>query len=115
MSLTIAKLLRYGVLIAGALMLAGWCTLLDFSHNPLAAFHEYQSSNLEQSLRIALEAGQWGLLLAYLGLAVLISLPLLRVFLTALLFLKQKEKAMAILSFFVLAVLILSFSLGIEL
>lgn len=115
LELRISLLLRWGVLLAGAFLLVGWVTLLDFSQNPLAAFHEYKGESLKQSLQTAVDNGQWGLLVAYLGLVLLISLPLLRVLMTAILFVKQKEKVLAVIAFFVFAALILSFSLGIEL
>lgn len=115
LELRISLLLRWGVLLAGAFMLIGWITLLDFSQNPLAEFHEYKGEGLKQSLQTALDNGQWGLLVAYLGLALLISLPLLRVLMTAVLFVKQKERVLAAIAFVVFATLILSFSLGIEL
>lgn len=115
LELKIALLLRWGVMAAGALMLIGWMTLLDFSHNPLAAFHEYKGESLKHGLQTALDNGAWGLLVAYLGLGLLISLPLLRVLMTAVLFVKQKERVLAAIAFFVFAALILSFTLGIEL
>lgn len=115
LELKISKLLRWGVLAAGLLMALGWISLLDFSQNPLAAFHDYKGEPLTESLETALQNQQWGLLAAYAGLIVLISLPLLRVLMTAILFIKQKEKTLAAIAFFVFAILILSFSLGIEL
>lgn len=115
LELKISILLRWGVLTAGALMMIGWATMLDFSQNPLAAFHDYKGESFEHSLQNAFENQQWGLLVAYAGLIVLIALPLLRVLLTGILFVKQKEKALAAIAFFVFAILILSFSLGIEL
>jgi len=114
LELKISKLLRYGVMLAGAFMLFGWITLLDFSKNPLEAFHDYQHKSFEQSLQSAFESQQWGLLIAYFGLILLISLPLLRVLMTAILFIKQKEKTLAFAAFFVFVVLIISFSLGVE-
>jgi uncharacterized membrane protein len=115
LELRISVLLRWGVLLAGAFMLIGWASMLDFTQNPLAAFHDYKSESLKDSLHSAVSHQQWGLLIAYAGLALLISLPLLRVLMTAILFIKQKEKVLAAIAFFVFATLILSFSLGIEL
>jgi len=115
LELRISWLLRWGVLFAGALLFVGWMTFLDFSQNPLAEFQDYKNESLQQSVGSALDRGDWGLFIAYLGLALLISLPLIRVLMTALLFLKQKEKILATVAFLVFATLILSFSLGIEL
>jgi len=75
LELRISWLLRWGVFLAGALLFTGWMTFLDFSQNPLAKFQEYKNESLQQSLRSALVSGDWGLLIAYLGLALLISLP----------------------------------------
>lgn len=115
LELKISALLRWGVLLAGAFMLIGWASMLDFTQNPLAAFHDYKGESLHDSLQSALTNQQWGLLIAYVGLVILISLPLLRVLMTAILFVKQKEKVLATIAFIVFATLILSFSLGIEL
>jgi uncharacterized membrane protein len=115
LELKISKLLRWGVLLAGALMLLGWMSFLDFSQNPLANFHDYKGENLKLSLESAVEHHQWGLLIAYAGLTILICLPLLRVFMTGILFVKQKERILAVVAFIVFVILILSFSLGIEL
>lgn len=111
----IANLLRWGVLLAGGFLFVGWMSFLDFSQNRLASLHEYTDVSLSESLQTALQHSQWGLLMAYMGLALLVSLPLLRVLMTAFLFIQQKEKLLATVAFFVFAILLLSFSLGIEL
>jgi uncharacterized membrane protein len=115
LELKIAKLLRWGVLSAAALMLFGWISFLDFSKNPLLKFHNYKEESLKQSLESAIQNHQWGILIAYVGLGFLISLPCIRVLMTGVLFIKQKERALAVAAFFVFTILILSFSLGIEL
>ena len=115
LELRISKLLRYGVVVAGAFMLIGWMTILDFYHNPLLTFQIYQHQPFVQSIANAWQKRVWGLLLAYTGLIVLISLPVLRVLLTAILFWRQKEKFLSGIAFFVFAALVVSFSLGIEL
>lgn len=115
LELKISKLLRIGVIAAGSLMLLGWISFLDFSQNPLIAFQSYKDESLVESLQTSLQNHDWGLLIAYAGLMILISLPLLRVLMTGILFVKQKEKILAGIAFFVFAILIISFSLGIEL
>lgn len=114
LEMKISHLLRWGVLLSGALLLIGWMSFMDFSQNPLAAFHEYKEETLAQSLQHAWQKESWGLLVAYAGLMLLISLPLLRVLVTGILFLKQKEKLLASLAFVVFGILIFSFYLGIE-
>lgn len=111
----VARMLRIGVAIAGLLMLAGWMTFLDFSENPLTRFHEYQNIPLAVTLREAWAHGNGGLLTAYLGLALLVSLPVIRVLMTAVLFTKQRQKILAGIAYFVFAMLLASLVLGIEL
>ncbi|RYZ64450.1 MAG: DUF1634 domain-containing protein, partial [Proteobacteria bacterium] len=41
MELRISKFLRYGVLVAGALMLVGWFGTVSFSGNPFDTFQVY--------------------------------------------------------------------------
>ncbi|MBC7371727.1 MAG: DUF1634 domain-containing protein [Bdellovibrionaceae bacterium] len=111
----ISKLLRYGVMLAGALMFVGWMSMLDFTQNPLLAFHDYREVTFVHSIGYAWRDKVWGLLTAYAGLILLISLPLSRVLMTAILFWRQKERLLSGIAFFVFAALIISFSLGIEL
>lgn len=111
----VARMLRVGVIIAGVMMLGGWFTFMDFTGNPLVNFHEYKEMPLLESLELAREQSNWGLLLAYAGLALLVSLPIVRVFMTAVLFTKQRQKILAGIAYFVFFILIISLTLGIEL
>jgi uncharacterized membrane protein len=54
------------------------------------------------------------MLLSYAGLIALISLPVLRVLLTMILFLKQKEYILAVVAALVLIGLFVSFTFGME-
>lgn len=110
----ISQLLRWGVIHAEILLLLGWISFFDFNQNPLLKFQDYKSESLLKSLSFALQNHQWGLLMAYAGLAVLISLPILRVLMTGILFAKQKSHILALASFLVFAILLFSFTLGIE-
>lgn len=114
LELFIAKLLRYGVLLAGLLMLIGWASQLSFSHDVFAPFHVYKEVRLYEALEQATALKQWGALTAYAGLIVLVSLPLIRVLMTLLVFLKKKDFALAAISGLVLAGLALSIVLGFE-
>ena len=114
LELFISKMLRLGVLVSGALLLIGWMTQIQFTENPFLAFHEYHALPLSQFLGQLWAAGDWGMLVSFAGLFVLISLPLLRVLLTAILFLRQGERKLALIAAFVLIMLLISFSLGIE-
>lgn len=115
LELKISKVLRYGVLIAGSFILVGWAMEIQWSGNPFSGFQKYREEPLFRHLRLILDTGEWGFLCAYFGLALLISLPLVRVLMTAYLFFRQREYAMAAIAGFVLFGLILGISLGFEL
>lgn len=111
----VAKLLRVGVIIAGLLMAVGWFTFLDFSANPLVEFHEYKSVPLVESLQLALQTHNWGLLISYAGLGLLVSLPMIRVLMTGFIFAYQRQRVLAGIAFFVFFILMVSLTLGVEL
>lgn len=114
MELKISKFLRLGVFISGMIILIGWIMSFKPSSNPFDALQTYRSFNLLDSLQMHFILQNWGMIIAYVGLSLLISLPVLRVLLTTILFMKQKEKTMALIGAIVLIGLILSFSFGIE-
>jgi uncharacterized membrane protein len=115
LELKIAKFLRVGVIVAGIIMFAGWITQFQLTGNPFFNFETYDKIPLIELLQFHLYRKHWGVLLSYAGLFSLISLPLIRVLLTAILFLKQKEFILALIAFTVLIGLLISMSLGIEL
>lgn len=115
LELKIAKFLRIGVIIAGVIMFAGWMAQFKFNGDPFFNFQTYDHIPLQDLIGLHLHRQHWGALLSYLGLAALISLPLIRVLLTAILFLRQKEFALALIALTVLMGLIFSMYLGIEL
>lgn len=113
LELRIARLLRLGVFAAAFFITIGWLGTTDFDGADIfSQFHEYHSIPLQEQLHEAWTTRSWMRLTSYFGLAVLISLPVLRVLLTVVLFLRQKEKAMAGIALFVLSALTLSFALG---
>ncbi len=114
LELFIARFLRYGVLIAGALMLAGWLAELSFSVNTFEHFRVYHETRLHDALLGAWTDGRWGLLTSYLGMFVLISLPLMRVLMTFAVFVKKRDYALAGISAVVIFSLALSLALGFE-
>lgn len=114
MELKISKFLRAGVVISGIIILIGWAMSFKPDSDPFANLQTYSSFNLIDSLQMHAILQNWGKLIAYFGLTILISLPVLRVLLTVLLFIKQREKTMALIGAIVLIGLILSFSLGVE-
>lgn len=110
----IAKFLRYGVLLAGLVIFIGWMSQINFQRNIFDEFHVYQNMPLTETLSFLWLQHSYGLLIAYTGLMLLISLPLLRVILTAGLFIVEKDYLMAACALLVLAGLAFSFALGFE-
>ncbi len=115
LELKIAKFLRYGVLFAGLIIVVGWVMLFKFSGNPFFNFDTYDRIPFIDLVKFNIHRKNWGALVSYSGLIALISLPLIRVFMTIFLFLKQKEFALAGIALIVLSGLIASMFLGIEL
>lgn len=110
--LGIAKMLRVGVLLSGILMMIGWAARISFSDNIFTHFQVYHEKSLLLSLQSLFENRDWPLLLSYIGLGVLISLPILRVLLTLFMFLRDREYALAASAFLVLVGLAIGISLG---
>jgi uncharacterized membrane protein len=115
LELNISRFLRSGVMISGILMLTGWIMRTKISGNPFFNFETYDHIPLSDLIAFHLKNKDWGSLLSYLGLIVLMSLPIIRVLLTSILFLKQKEYLLSFISLSVFLGLILSILLGAEL
>ena len=115
LELFIAYLLRVGVLSAGALMLIGWIVEIDFTRNVFIQFATYRDLRLVDALRELYDGERWGVLISYLGMTVLILLPLVRVMMTLVIFVKNRDFILAGISALVLTGLVLSFALGFEL
>jgi uncharacterized membrane protein len=112
MELKLAKLLQRGVLISGLMLLVGWMSSFELNHNPFNNLKIYHHISLIKGLEIAFMLEEWGRLLSFLGLGVLITLPTLRVMMTIMLFIKDNEKTMAAVASLVFLGLIYSFGLG---
>ncbi len=115
LELKISYFLRYGVFASAFFLAISYLGQIFSKDDRLSKFKVYEPVPLVTTIRSALEAQDYFLLSAIVGLSVLISLPIIRVLLTGLLFLKAKEWAMASCAILVFAVLLLSFFLGIEL
>ena len=115
LELKISKFLRFGVLFAGALMLVGWVMSIKFTSNPFVGFQTYDHISIQELIFFHLKRKDYGALVSYAGLFALISLPLIRVFLTGILFIRSGEKILAFIAALVLIGLLASFTLGIEL
>lgn len=114
LELKISHFLRIGVIVSAVLMFAGWITELNWSGDPFYNFQTYDQISFVSLVKFHLKRQDWGVLTSYLGLIALISLPLIRVFLTAILFLKQKEYVLAGIASIVLIGLVGSMALGFQ-
>lgn len=115
LELKIAKFLRGGVFTAGAVMFVGWIWKTKWSGNPFFTFEVYDRIPFKTMIQHHIYHKDWGTLVSYAGLLILISLPLIRVLLTAILFVRQKEYSLAGIALLVLSGLTASILLGIEL
>ena len=115
LELTISKLLRIGVMTAGVLLAVGWLWLLFNNGDLLANFSNYEPRSFFETIQWSLINQDKAMLLSLIGLALLVLLPIARVFMTGVLFLKQKDFFLAVMAFAVFACLIGSFMLGIDL
>lgn len=115
LELKISKFLRKGVLLAGFFLIIGWISNLINHGVNYEQLHNYHEVSLLDALKLIIAKGDWGDLIGYTGMGLLIFLPISRVFLTAWLFIKQKDYLLAGIALFVLVALIISFTLGIEL
>ncbi|MBO9665333.1 MAG: DUF1634 domain-containing protein [Bdellovibrio sp.] len=115
LELIISKLLRVGVLCAGIFLLLGWLWLWYNNGDVLSSFTTYEPRGFFETIHWALLTQDRAMLVSMVGLAVLVLLPIARVFLTGVLFVKQKDFMLALMAFAVFACLIASFLLGIDL
>ena len=113
LELKISKFLRFGVIISGIIIFAGWILNFKFSGNPFYTFDTYDQIPLRDLIEFHLKNGDWSYLISYLGLIVLIFIPMIRVMLTVFLFFKEKEYLLSLIGALVFLGLILSMSLGI--
>lgn len=115
LELKISYFLRYGVFLSAAFLAFGWIGQILQSQDRLNHFQIYQPEALSVTLHKALGNSDYPMLSAILGLSVLVSLPIIRVFLTAYLFIQSKDWYLAGMAIFVSAMLCLSIVLGIAL
>lgn len=114
LELKISKFLRLGVIVSGIFMIVGWILESFKSESSFEKLKSYNPIDFVDSFHFAYLNSDWASLLTYIGLIVLISLPTIRVLLTAVLFIKQKDIPMALLAIFVFSTLIASLVLGFE-
>lgn len=114
LELKISYLLRFGVLLS-AIFLGVGCINLFTNVGALHALSEYRPQSLLETIEIAKAEGNYFHLASLFGLSLLVALPLVRVALTAYLFLRNREFVLMAMALFVSLVLCFSFFLGIEL
>jgi Protein of unknown function (DUF1634) len=90
----------------------GWVASVNFRATPFAGLRTYAPRPLAAELADLGARGAWPGLVCYFGLFVLISLPLVRVLLTGVLFARQGDRVLAMVAFAVLAALVSGFFLG---
>ncbi len=115
LELKIAKFLRWGVVFSGVVLLIGWIMQFKLSGDPFFTFQTYDQIPFLDLLKHHIQHRNWSHLISYAGLLMLISLPLIRVLLTAFLFIKQKDFILALIALVVFLGLVSSMFLGIEL
>lgn len=114
LELTISQILRGGVLFSGIFLLVGWLWMWFRDGDNLQTFTSYEPRPLIENIHWALVMNDRALLISLFGLVTLVCLPLVRVLMTGFLFIKQKDKGLAIMAFTVFIALVGSFLLGID-
>lgn len=114
LELAISRFLRWGVATSGLFLAIGWIGQILQSGDVLAHFQEYHPESLALMLEKAWGLRDYPMLIAIGGLGVLVSLPILRVLLTAYLFMRQRDGYLSLMAIFVFCVLLGSFFLGVE-
>lgn len=115
LEMTISHILRGGVLTSGALLLVGWLWMWFRDGDLLHTFKVYESHPFVEGLHWAVVKNDRAYLIAQAGLILLVCLPLIRVLMTTLLFVRTREKVLAGMAFLVFVALVGSFLLGVEL
>jgi uncharacterized membrane protein len=117
----ISRVLQIGVLISSIVIIIG--LYIFFTHNNSlilnkGSYHKFTSSSYYfprnlSDLKQSIMSGE-GIGIMTLGIFLLIMTPLLRVATSILLFIKQKDKPMTVITFLVLLILVSSFYIGIK-
>lgn len=113
LELLIAKFLRIGVFFCGALIATGWLMNLNWDSDPFFIYRDYDPIPFWELIHFYIRSKNIGGIISFVGLAGLVSLPVWRVFLTGVLFMKQKERNLAVIAFVVFILLVISFLLGV--
>jgi uncharacterized membrane protein len=104
--------LRFGVLLSGTLIFLGWIFKFRPTGNPFFNFQIYDRIPFSDLIFFYWDKKDWAMMISYAGLISLISLPLVRVIVLSILFFRQREYNLAMISFLVILLLFLSISMG---
>lgn len=115
LELKISHLLRAGVLISGTLLLIGWLWNLIQKGDILTTLNVYHPHPLWETIQSSLQNHDEAQLVSLTGVIILVLMPIIRVLMTGILFLKEKDYRLAIMAFGVFTALAASFFLGIDL
>jgi uncharacterized membrane protein len=112
----ISLFLRRGVMFSACLLAVGLLGQLFFSDHgqSLFLYQNFKVVPFSNRIQTALMEKNWFSLFSCAGLVVLISLPMIRVALTGILFWKNKERTMSFMALLVFSILVLSLFLGID-
>lgn len=114
LELQISHFLRTGVLFAGLVLFVGWIWMWLHGQDISREFTEYNPHALKDTWQEAIVSSDYATIISVIGLVVLVALPVIRVFLSGVLFLKQKDHRLALMAFAVFSALVLSLLLGID-
>lgn len=113
LELKVSYLLRVGVLVSGMLLCLGWLWMLIRNGSVLNKFSEYSTPvPFFESIQWALIENDRAILISFIGLIVLVALPVFRVFMTGVLFFWRGEYRLGFMALFVFIALVSSFFLG---
>lgn len=115
LELFVSRFLKFGVIVSGLFILFGWAFSFKFSGNPFFNFESYDRIPFKDLVLFYFDKKDWFQLCSFVGLALLISIPYVRVVLMILLYLKSREFYLAFISIIVLTGLLIGLVLGLKL
>ena len=116
MERTVSMVLQFGVLISAAMIILGCILFFTSGYHDQTSYHELTAPSYSfphglATLKTSVQAGD-GLGFIELGVLLLILTPIPRVLISILLFKRQKDRPMTVVTLVVLLVLVGSFILG---
>jgi len=108
----IAKFIKGSVILTSLLLITSLALSFRFESNTFFNFQTYDPIPLIDLLRYYLKNNDWGALVSYAGLFILLLTPFIRVFITTVGFLWRKEFLLSLASFLILTGLLTGLFLG---